>query len=196
MPADLDAKRIPTLMLRRVQIFLNSERPVPAPDGHFSVNLCLAHNRHILALGTPRSWHLGLTDSTSSVPGKGPKREAAPLQEEQRARKQKEITCELIRSGFRIDCGPFRLYLVLGTAKRDLSTICHLSSNDQFVTGGETPPRRYGIAFVSLCDNLDLSTPSGRLMFQIIGVMAEFERSLIQRESGPDFATSSSKGRL
>jgi DNA invertase Pin-like site-specific DNA recombinase len=38
----------------------------------------------------------------------------------------------------------------------------------------------YGVAFVSLWDNLDLSTPSGRLMFQIIGAMAEFERSLIQ----------------
>ena len=38
----------------------------------------------------------------------------------------------------------------------------------------------YGVAFVSLKDNLDLSTPSGRLMFQIIGAMAEFERALIQ----------------
>ncbi len=38
----------------------------------------------------------------------------------------------------------------------------------------------YGIAFISLRDNLDLSTPSGRLMFQIIGAMAEFERALIQ----------------
>jgi DNA invertase Pin-like site-specific DNA recombinase len=38
----------------------------------------------------------------------------------------------------------------------------------------------YGVAFVSLRDNLDLSTPSGRLMFQIIGAMAEFEPSLIQ----------------
>ena len=37
-----------------------------------------------------------------------------------------------------------------------------------------------GVAFVSIRDNLDLSTPSGRLMFQIIGAMAEFERSLIQ----------------
>src|SRR5713101_172026 len=37
-----------------------------------------------------------------------------------------------------------------------------------------------GVAFVSLRDNLDLATPSGRLMFQIIGAMAEFERSLIQ----------------
>lgn len=37
-----------------------------------------------------------------------------------------------------------------------------------------------GVSFVSLKDNLDLSTPSGRLMFQIIGAMAEFERALIQ----------------
>jgi DNA invertase Pin-like site-specific DNA recombinase len=36
------------------------------------------------------------------------------------------------------------------------------------------------VTFVSFRDNLDLSTPSGRLMFQIIGAMAEFERSLIQ----------------
>jgi len=38
----------------------------------------------------------------------------------------------------------------------------------------------YGVAFVSLRDNIDLSTPSGRLMFQVIGAMSEFERSLIQ----------------
>ena len=35
-----------------------------------------------------------------------------------------------------------------------------------------------GIAFVSLRDNVDLTTPAGRLMFQVIGAMAEFERSL------------------
>jgi hypothetical protein len=32
-----------------------------------------------------------------------------------------------------------------------------------------------GLAFVSLRDNLDFGTPSGRLMFQIIAAMAEFE---------------------
>jgi Resolvase, N terminal domain len=37
-----------------------------------------------------------------------------------------------------------------------------------------------GVAFVSLRNNLDLSTPSGRLMFQVIGAMSKFERSLIQ----------------
>src|ERR1700732_1268 len=38
----------------------------------------------------------------------------------------------------------------------------------------------YGVAFVSLRDSLDLGTPSGRLMMQLLGAMAEFERSLIQ----------------
>ena len=36
-----------------------------------------------------------------------------------------------------------------------------------------------GVTFVSLKDNWDLGTPSGRLMFQIVAAMAEFERSLI-----------------
>jgi len=36
-----------------------------------------------------------------------------------------------------------------------------------------------GVIFTSLKDNWDLGTPAGRLMFQIVGAMAEFERSLI-----------------
>jgi DNA invertase Pin-like site-specific DNA recombinase len=38
----------------------------------------------------------------------------------------------------------------------------------------------YGVSFISLRDNLDLSTPSGRLMMHIIGAMAQFERELIR----------------
>ena len=38
----------------------------------------------------------------------------------------------------------------------------------------------YNVSFVSLRDNLDLSTPAGRLMMHIIGAMAEFERELIR----------------
>ena len=36
-----------------------------------------------------------------------------------------------------------------------------------------------GIGFISYQDNIDLTTPQGRLMFHIIGSMAEFERELI-----------------
>jgi DNA invertase Pin-like site-specific DNA recombinase len=38
----------------------------------------------------------------------------------------------------------------------------------------------YGVAFVSLRDNLDPSTLSGRLMFHVVAAMAEFERELIR----------------
>jgi DNA invertase Pin-like site-specific DNA recombinase len=53
----------------------------------------------------------------------------------------------------------------------------------------------YGVAFVSLRDNLDLSTPSGRLMFQIIGAMAEFERALIQERVRAGIRNARAKGK-
>jgi DNA invertase Pin-like site-specific DNA recombinase len=37
-----------------------------------------------------------------------------------------------------------------------------------------------GVGFISYQDNLDLTTAQGRLMFHIIGAMAEFERELIR----------------
>jgi DNA invertase Pin-like site-specific DNA recombinase len=52
-----------------------------------------------------------------------------------------------------------------------------------------------GVAFISLRDNLDLSTPSGRLMFQIIGAMAEFERALIQERVKAGLRNARAKGR-
>jgi DNA invertase Pin-like site-specific DNA recombinase len=53
----------------------------------------------------------------------------------------------------------------------------------------------YGISFISLRDNLDLSTPSGRLMFQIIGAMAEFERALIQERVKAGLRNARAKGK-
>ena len=52
-----------------------------------------------------------------------------------------------------------------------------------------------GVAFVSFGDNLDLSTPSGRLMFQIIGAMAEFERALIQERVRAGLRNAQAKGK-
>ena len=52
-----------------------------------------------------------------------------------------------------------------------------------------------GIAFVSLRDGFDLSTPSGRLMFQIIGAMGEFERNLIRERVRAGMAHAKAKGR-
>src|ERR1700730_8790976 len=52
-----------------------------------------------------------------------------------------------------------------------------------------------GLSFISLRDSLDLSTPSGRLIFQIIGAMAEFERSLIQERVRAGLRNALSKGK-
>jgi DNA invertase Pin-like site-specific DNA recombinase len=52
-----------------------------------------------------------------------------------------------------------------------------------------------GVAFVSLKDNLDLSTPAGRLMFNVIGAMAEFERSLIQERVKAGLRNAKAKGK-
>jgi DNA invertase Pin-like site-specific DNA recombinase len=52
-----------------------------------------------------------------------------------------------------------------------------------------------GIAFVSLRDSLDLSTPSGRLMFQVVGAMAEFERALTQERVRAGLRLAKSKGK-
>lgn len=52
-----------------------------------------------------------------------------------------------------------------------------------------------GVAFVALRDNLDLSTPSGRLMFHVIGAMAEFEKSLIQERVKAGLRNARAKGK-
>jgi putative DNA-invertase from lambdoid prophage Rac len=51
-----------------------------------------------------------------------------------------------------------------------------------------------GVAFVSLKDNLDFSTPAGRLMFGVIGAMAQFERDLIRERVKSGMANARRKG--
>ena len=52
----------------------------------------------------------------------------------------------------------------------------------------------YGVTFVSLRDNLDLSTPSGRLMMHLLGAMAEFERELIKERVTAGIAAARRRG--
>jgi DNA invertase Pin-like site-specific DNA recombinase len=59
----------------------------------------------------------------------------------------------------------------------------------------DVPREPYGVAFGSFRDNLDLSTASGRLMFQIIGAMAEFERALIQERVRAGLRNARAKGK-
>jgi DNA invertase Pin-like site-specific DNA recombinase len=50
-----------------------------------------------------------------------------------------------------------------------------------------------GVSFVSLKDNLDFTTPAGRLMFGVIGAMAQFERDLIRERVRSGMATRSGR---
>jgi len=52
-----------------------------------------------------------------------------------------------------------------------------------------------GCAFVSLHDNMDLTTPASRMMFHVIGAMAEFERELAKERIKAGLVVARSKGR-
>jgi DNA invertase Pin-like site-specific DNA recombinase len=53
----------------------------------------------------------------------------------------------------------------------------------------------FGVAFISLKDSIDLTTAQGRLMFQIIAAMAEFERELIRERVKAGMANARTKGK-
>ncbi len=53
----------------------------------------------------------------------------------------------------------------------------------------------WGVAFVSLRDSLDLTTPAGRLMCSVLGALAEFERELIRERVKAGLRNAKAKGR-
>jgi DNA invertase Pin-like site-specific DNA recombinase len=52
------------------------------------------------------------------------------------------------------------------------------------------------VAFVSLHENVDTTTPQGKLMFSIIGAFAEFERELIRDRVRSGIALARSRGAI
>ena len=55
--------------------------------------------------------------------------------------------------------------------------------------------RVYGIDFLSYDNNLDTSTPTGKLVFQIVGAVAEFEKEIIRERVVAGLATARNKGK-
>lgn len=52
-----------------------------------------------------------------------------------------------------------------------------------------------GVAFVSLTENIDTSTPGGRLIFHIFASLAQFERELIRERTMAGLAAARARGR-
>jgi DNA invertase Pin-like site-specific DNA recombinase len=50
------------------------------------------------------------------------------------------------------------------------------------------------VAFKSLTESIDTSTPTGQAMWQTVGILAELERSLIQERTQADRAAAKARG--
>jgi DNA invertase Pin-like site-specific DNA recombinase len=52
-----------------------------------------------------------------------------------------------------------------------------------------------GVEFVSLTEKIDTRTPSGKLIFHLMGALAEFERDLIRERTNAGIAAARARGR-
>jgi DNA invertase Pin-like site-specific DNA recombinase len=52
-----------------------------------------------------------------------------------------------------------------------------------------------GVGFKSLTENIDTTTPGGKLIFHIFGALAEFERDLIRERTNAGLAAARARGR-
>jgi DNA invertase Pin-like site-specific DNA recombinase len=55
--------------------------------------------------------------------------------------------------------------------------------------------RSLGIEFVSLCEQVDTSTPTGKMIFTVLGAVAELERSLIAERVRAGLRNARAKGK-
>src|SRR4051812_45596902 len=53
-----------------------------------------------------------------------------------------------------------------------------------------------GVGFKSLQENIDTTTPSGRLFFHLFGAFAQFERDLIRERTAAGLAAARARGRV
>jgi DNA invertase Pin-like site-specific DNA recombinase len=53
-----------------------------------------------------------------------------------------------------------------------------------------------GVTFISLTENIDTTTPGGRLVFHLFGALAEFERDLIRERTSAGLAAARARGRV
>ncbi|HLY29099.1 MAG TPA: recombinase family protein [Aggregatilineales bacterium] len=52
-----------------------------------------------------------------------------------------------------------------------------------------------GIEFISLTEKIDTTTPGGKLIFHLMGALAEFERDLIRERTNAGLAAARARGR-
>jgi DNA invertase Pin-like site-specific DNA recombinase len=53
-----------------------------------------------------------------------------------------------------------------------------------------------GVDFISLTEHIDTTTPGGKLIFHVMGALAEFERDLIRERTNAGLAAARARGRV
>src|SRR5439155_15641581 len=53
-----------------------------------------------------------------------------------------------------------------------------------------------GVEFISLTESIDTATPGGKLIFHLMGALAEFERDLIRERTNAGLAAVRARGRV
>src|SRR6266702_1485222 len=53
-----------------------------------------------------------------------------------------------------------------------------------------------GIEFISLTEQIDTTTPGGKLIFHLMGALAEFERDLIRERTNAGLTAARARGRI
>ena len=53
-----------------------------------------------------------------------------------------------------------------------------------------------GVEFISLTESIDTATPGGKLIFHLMGALAEFERDLIRERTNASLAAARARGRV
>src|SRR5438067_3669113 len=56
--------------------------------------------------------------------------------------------------------------------------------------------QKRGIGFISLTENIDTTSPGGKLIFHFMGALAEFERDLIRERTNAGLAAARARGRV
>src|SRR6266699_4585348 len=57
-------------------------------------------------------------------------------------------------------------------------------------------PKDRGVDFISLTEKIDTTTPGGKLIFHLMGALAEFERDLIRERTNAGLAAARARGRI
>ena len=98
----------------------------------------------------------------------------------QRERPQLAAALDYMREGDTLVV--WKLDRLARSLKQLIETVEHLNSCE--------------VGFLSLTENIDTTTPGGRLIFHIFGALAEFERSMIKERTMAGLAAARAHGRV